>query len=408
MESRRPSPTVALGHRSGSARGVTAVAWALWAVSVVFVAISLVTARSGGNDPLPAVAQGSVALSFATAGAILVNRLPGNVIGWWLALGGLCFGVGNGAAGLADYGLIVHPNSLPGAIWFLWLSQWLWAPAFGAVFGLALVYPSGRLLSVRWRPVAVAAVLLITLFSFGGAFGPWTDGSLPGQNPLQIAGAAPDALGFLLGPLSVLVPLLTIASLVIRYRRATGIERAQLKWFAFVVGISAPALVLGFFLYGNNGVELIVSNVALLIAYTGFALLPVAIGIAVLRYRLYEIDRLISRTISYGVLTAIVGGLFVGFILALQALLAPVTQSNELAVAGSTLLVFGLFQPLRRRVQRLVDRRFNRSRYDAERTVAEFAARLRDEVDLEQLRTEILATVAATVEPTSVSLWLRE
>ena len=408
MESRRPSPTVALGHRSGSARGVTAVAWALWAVSVVFVAISLVTARSGGNDPLPAVAQGSVALSFATAGAILVNRLPGNVIGWWLALGGLCFGVGNGAAGLADYGLIVHPNSLPGAIWFLWLSQWLWAPAFGAVFGLALVYPSGRLLSVRWRPVAVAAVLLITLFSFGGAFGPWTDGSLPGQNPLQIAGAAPDALGFLLGPLSVLVPLLTIASLVIRYRRATGIERAQLKWFAFVVGISAPALVLGFFLYGNNGVELIVSNVALLIAYTGFALLPVAIGIAVLRYRLYEIDRLISRTISYGVLTAIVGGLFVGFILALQALLAPVTQSNELAVAGSTLLVFGLFQPLRRRVQRLVDRRFNRSRYDAERTVAAFADRLRDEVDLEQLRTEILATVAATVEPSSVSLWLRE
>ena len=408
MESRRPSPTVALGHRSGSARGVTAVAWALWAVSVVFVAISLVTARSGGNDPLPAVAQGSVALSFATAGAILVNRLPGNVIGWWLALGGLCFGVGNGAAGLADYGLIVHPNSLPGAIWFLWLSQWLWAPAFGAVFGLALVYPSGRLLSVRWRPVAVAAVLLITLFSFGGAFGAWTDGSLPGQNPLQIAGAAPDALGFLLGPLSVLVPLLTIASLVIRYRRATGIERAQLKWFAFVVGISAPALVVGFFLYGNNGVELIVSNVALLIAYTGFALLPVAIGIAVLRYRLYEIDRLISRTISYGVLTAIVGGLFVGFILALQALLAPVTQSNELAVAGSTLLVFGLFQPLRRRVQRLVDRRFNRSRYDAERTVAAFPDRLRDEVDLEQLRAEILATVAATVEPTSVSLWLRE
>src|ERR1035437_1525753 len=408
MESRRPSPTVALGPRSGSARGVTAVAWALWAVSVVFVAISLVTARSGGNDPLPAVAQGSVALSFATAGAILVNRLPGNVIGWWLALGGLCFGVGNGGAGLADYGLIVHPGSLPGAIWFLWLSQWLWAPAFGAVFGLALVYPSGRLLSARWRPVALAAVLLITLFSFGGAFGAWTDGSLPGQNPLQIAGAAPDALGFLLGPLSVLVPLLTIASLVIRCRRATGIERAQVKWFAFVVGISAPALVVGFFLYGNNGVELIVSNVALLIAYTGFALLPVAIGIAVLRYRLYEIDRLISRTISYGVLTAIVGGLFVGFILALQALLSPVTQSNELAVAGSTLLVFGLFQPLRRRVQRLVDRRFNRSRYDAERTVAAFADRLRDEVDLDQLRAEILATVTATVEPSSVALWLRE
>jgi hypothetical protein len=188
---------------------------------------------------------------------------------------------------------------------------------------------------VRWRPVAVAAVLVIALLSFGGAFGPWTDGPLPGQNPLQIMGATPDAVGFLLGPLTVLVPLLTIASLVIRYRRATGIERAQLKWFAFVVGISAPALLVGFSLYGNDGVELIVSNVALLVADAGFALLPVAIGIAVLRY---EIDRLISRTIGYGVLTAIVAGLFVGFILVFQAVLAPVTRSNELAVAGSTLL----------------------------------------------------------------------
>jgi hypothetical protein len=379
----------------------------MWAVSVIFVAISLVTARSGGNDLLPVVAQGLVALSFATAGAILVNRLPGNVIGWWLALGGLCFGVGSGSAGLADYGLIVHPNSLPGAIWFLWLSQWIWAPAFGAVVGLALVYPSGRLLSARWRPVAAAAVLLITLFSFGGAFGAWTAGPLLGQNPLQIVGAAPDALGLLLGPLSVLVPLLTIASLVIRYRRAAGVERAQLKWFAFVVGISAPALVVGFFLYGNDGVELIVSNVALLIGYVGFALLPVAIGIAVLRYRLFEIDRLISRTIAYGVLTAIVGALFVGSILSFGAVVAPFTGSNELAVAGSTLLVFALFQPMRRRVQRLVDRRFNRSRHDAEQTMVAFADRLRDQVDLEQLRTEILATVTAAVEPTSVSLWLR-
>jgi hypothetical protein len=195
---------------------------------------------------------------------------------------------------------------------------------------------------------------------------------------------------------------------VIRYRRAAGIERAQLKWFALVMAISLPALLVRFSLYGNDGVELIVSNVALLVAYAGFALLPVAIGIAILRYRLYEIDRLISRTISYGVLTAIVGGLFGGFILVFQAVLAPVTGSNELAVAGSTLLVFALFQPLRRRVQRLVDRRFNRSRYDAERTVAAFAGRLRDEVDLDALKLEILATVTRAVEPTTVALWLRE
>jgi hypothetical protein len=380
-------------------------------VSVVFVAISLVTVRSGG-DLLGAVGQGVVALSLATVGTILVSRLPGNVIGWLLAAGGFCFAVGSGAMGLGVDGLIAHPGSVPGAIWFAWLDEWIWAPAFGAVVLLVLVYPTGRLLSARWWPVALAAVLLIALITYSSAVSPWTDGTFPVQNPLATAGAAapgpgPGVLGVLVGLITLLVPLLSVASLVIRYRRAAGIERAQLKWFAAVV-ISLPAFLASTALYQATGAAGVVGNVAGAVAYLGFALLPVAIGIAILRYRLYEIDRLISRTISYGVLTAIVGGLFVGFILVFQAVLAPVTGSNELAVAGSTLLAAALFQPIRRRVQRLVDRRFNRTRYDAERTVAAFAARLADEVDLDQLRAEILATVAATVEPSSVSLWLRE
>ena len=390
---------------------MTAVAWAMSAVSVVFVAISLVTVRSG-SDLFGAVGQGLVALSFATVGAILASRLPSNAIGWLLAAGGFCFAVGSGAMSLGVYGLIAHPGSIPGAIWFAWLDEWIWAPAFGAVVLLVLVYPTGRLLSARWWPVALAAVLLIALITFSSAVGPWTDGTFPVQNPLATAGAAapgpgPGVLGVLVGLITLLVPLLSVASLVIRYRRAAGIERAQLKWFAAVV-ISVPAFLASTALYQATGAAGVVGNLAGAIAYLGFALLPVAIGVAVLRYRLYEIDRLVSRTISYGVLTAIVGGLFVGFILVFQAVLAPVTQSNELAVAASTLLAATLFQPLRRRVQRLVDRRFNRSRYDAERTVAAFAERLRDEVDLEQLRAEILATVRQTVEPSSVSLWLRE
>jgi hypothetical protein len=377
--------------------------WAIWVVSVVFVAISLVTVQSGG-DLLGAVGQGLVALSLATVGAILASRLPSNVIGWLLAAGGFCFAVGSGAMGLGVYGLIAHPGSVPGAIWFAWLDEWIWAPAFGAVVLLVLVYPTGRLLSARWWPVALAAVLLIALITYGSAVGPWTDGTFPVQNPLATAGAAapgppgPGVLGVLVGLITLLVPLLSVASLVIRYRRAAGIERAQLKWFAAVV-ISLPAFLASTALYQATGAAGVVGNVAGAVAYLGFALLP---------DRLYEIDRLISRTISYGVLTAIVGGLFVGFILVFQAVLAPVTGSNELAVAGSTLLAAALFQPIRRRVQRLVDRRFNRTRYDAERTVAAFAERLRDEVDLEQLRAEILATVAATVEPSSVSLWLRD
>jgi hypothetical protein len=400
MEPRYRGPIVAPTPRSGSPRATTLAVWALWAVSVVFVAISVTSAQSSG-DLLGALAQGVAALSFATVGAILASRLPANVIGWLLALGGLCFALMSGAGGLADFGLSVHPGSIPGAIWFAWLTQWIWAPAMGAVIGLGLIYPTGRLLSARWRGVALATVLTLAVLAFGSAVTPWSDGLFPEQNPLELGSGALTILDDLLAPavlIAVIVALLAVASLVIRYRRGISIERAQLRWFAAVAAICLPTLLVGLTLWWPFYI----------VAYVGFALLPVAIGIAILRYRLYEIDRLISRTISYGVLTAIVGGLFVGFILVFQAVLAPVTRSNELAVAGSTLLAAALFQPIRRRVQGLVDRRFNRSRYDAERTVAAFAERLRDEVDLEQLRAEILATVAATVEPTSVSLWLRE
>jgi len=378
-------------------------------VTFVFVALSLATARSGGpDDPIPAVVIGVASLSFATVGAILANRLPRNLIGWLLAAGGLCFAAGNGAGGLADRGLTVHPGSVPGAIWFAWLSQWIWAPAIGAVVLLALVYPSGRLLSTRWRPVAATGTLVIASLSLGSALSPWPAGIFPVQNPLGIAGALPDAVSVLAGLLAAMVVLLAVASLLLRYRRAAGIERAQLRWFAYVAAISVPAFLVTTTLYGMTGAALIVANIAGLVAFGGFALLPVAIGVAVLRYRLYEIDRIISRTIGWGVLTVILGGVFVGLVLGLQALVAPVTRSNELAVGGSTLLVAALFQPLRRRVQGLVDRRFNRRRYDAQVALDAFSARLRDEVDLETLQESLLTLVEATLEPTSVSLWLRD
>jgi len=378
-------------------------------MAMVFVVLSLATARSGGpDDPLPAVVIGVASMSFATVGAILVRRLPRNLIGWLLAAGGLCFAAGNGAAGLADYGLTAHPGSVPGAIWFAWLSQWIWAPAIGAVVLLALVYPSGRMLSPRWRPLGAAGAFVIAFLSVGSAMSPWPAGVFPAQNPLGIAGALPDTASVLVALLTVAVVVLAVTSLVLRYRRAAGIERAQLKWFAYVAAISVPAVVVTTALYGMTGAALIVANVAGLVAFGGFAFVPIAIGIAVLRYRLYEIDRLISRTIGWGVLTVILGAMFVGLVLGLQAVLAPFTGSNELAVAGSTLLVFSLFQPLRRRVQGLVDRRFNRSRYDAERAVDAFAARLRDEVDLDTVQGSLLTIVEATLEPTLSGLWLRE
>ena len=377
---------------------------------MLLLAIGLLTEPSGnGNDPVTNAVVILAVLSLATVGAILVIRLPRNLIGWLLLACGFLIAFNLGTSGVADYGLNVHPGSVPGAIWLAVLSGLTWMPfSVGLGFYLPLLYPSGHLLSPRWRPVAFLGVVAIVFSTAQNALAPFTPGAFPpaDQNPLAIGGPVGD-LAALLGAASkvygVFALPLAAASLVIRYRRASGIERQQLKWLAAVGIIVGPALVVAITAGSTE-----VANAAWLIVLVGFALLPVAIGMAVLRYRLYEIDRLISRTIAYGVLTAIVGSLFIGFILVFQAVLAPVTQSNELAVAGSTLLAAALFQPLRRRVQRLVDRRFNRARYDAERTVAAFASRLRDEVDLQQLRAEILANVAHTVEPSSVSLWLRE
>ena len=383
----------------------------MWAVSLVFMVLSVGTdLRHVGSEIVQIVILNLAALTFATSGAILVSRLPGNVIGWLLASGGLCFALGNGASSLGDAGLTTDPGSVPDAIWFAWLSEWVWAPAVGAIVGLLFVYPTGQLLSGRWRPVALAAIVLVALLSIGGAVSPWSDGRYPIENPLLISGGFTvigAILGFVVGPLALAVASLAVASIVIRYRRSTGVERQQLKWFALVAAVSVPAFLVTTILYGSTGPAAVAADVAGLVAYGGFALLPIAIGIAVLRYRLYEIDRLISRTIGWVLVSAVLAAVFVVVILAIQAALAQVTTSNTFAVAASTLVVAALFQPLRRRVQARVDRRFNRARYDAQLIVAAFAGRLRDEVDLGQVTMELKSTVVRAVQPSSVSLWLR-
>jgi len=406
--------------RSRRARWQTVGAGAMVTAATVFVAISLATARSGStsNDLGSAIGQSVPALMLAIVGAILVVRLPGHVIGWLLAVGGLAIALTEGASGLADYGLNAHPGSVPGAIWFAWLGQLTWVPEIACLFILLpLFYPTGRLPSARWRVVLVIAGALAVIGSVSSAFGGWAPGLYPLGNPLALGGppgALVTFLNYVVGTMLVLAGgALAIASLVVRYRRAASIERQQLKWFAAAailtgVGGAANIVTSSPLSTAPTGILGTVNAVSGFVIYVGLALLPVAIGIAVLRYRLYEIDRLISRSISWVILTVLVAALFVAFVLVFQTIVAPLTGSNEIAVAGSTLLVFGLFAPIRQRVQRLVDRRFNRTRYDAEQTVAAFAGRLRDPVDLEQLRSEILATVNAAVEPSSVSLWLRE
>jgi len=417
MEARLPPQHGIVARRSISPRLSTAIAWVLWAAGLVALAVALLAARPGSpvDDPFSTLTSAVPALSFVTVGAVLATRLPRQRIGWLLWGGGLLGEIAAGAGGLADYGLIAHPGSLPGAIWFAVVNQSTAVGIFNATILVAFLFPTGRLPSTRWRPVVTVAIVALAFFIVLSLVAPWSPDPYPQPNPLALGGTAGDLLAAAtvvsqLAFAAVLV--LAAAAILRRYRGAVGIERAQLRWLAFVVAIVVTAFFGGLALDAlgntNGGVPGTVAFDGWLVADMAVAMIPITIGIAILRYRLYEIDRLISRTIGYGVVTATLGSLFVGVVLGLQAILAPFTGSNALAVAGSTLLVFSLFQPLRRRVQSLVDRRFNRARYDAERILAAFAGQLRDEVDLEALEAAITATVSRTVEPVSVALWVRE
>ncbi|HEY8847409.1 MAG TPA: hypothetical protein VIM24_12155, partial [Candidatus Limnocylindrales bacterium] len=262
------------------------------------------------------------------------------------------------------------------------------------VIFIPLLFPNGRLPSRRWRPVLWYSIAAIAAGSLSALRpGPLSNVS-DIQNPVGIAAAAPliDALAFPPAPeMLVMVPM-AIASLIVRYRHGGATERQQLKWFASVAVVTA----IGF---GQPSDQL---------SFASLALLPVGVGIAILRYRLYDIDRVISRTISYGLITALLVIVFLVANLALQSLLSFVTTGNSLAVAGSTLLAAALFTPVRRRVQQIVDRRFDRARYDGERTASAFSIRMRDATDLPKVTDDLDVTVRRAIAPRSLGIWLRE
>ena len=374
---------------------------ALGVVAATFAAILL-----GHDVPITTVEGVIGTLTFVTVGGFLVVKAHGNVVGWLLWTAGLLLAVTFGAGYLASEGLTVSPGSIYDAIWLAWLSNWMGAPGLLLAGGiLPLYFPTGRPLAGRWRVAGAIGLLDIVVATLASVFGHFTAGTYPPgvDNPIAIGGIGGDLLAvahdlaFLV--FAVMVFPVAAASLIVRYKRSTELERRQLRPFGALAGFVVAALITAFL---GGGLP------AWFAAVGGLALLPLTIGYAVLRHRLYDIDRLISRTIAYGLLTATVGGLFVVLVLVLSAVLAPLTRTNELAVAGSTLLVFFAFQPLRNRIQRVVNRRFNRTRYDADRSAAEFTDRLRDEVDLETLAAEVIAIVGRTVEPRSVSLWVHE
>jgi hypothetical protein len=382
--------------------------WVAWSMLVVFVA------SYGVGVPLSAVRgqlleDSTFLLGFAafmTVGAVIVAHRPGNAVGWIFSAIGLLTATGMLAGEYAARANLARSDALPGGVLAAWYMSWFWYPVLALVLVFTLLlFPTGRLLSARWRPVAVAAAAATVGVTTLSALTPTlVDENYVVRNPIGLAGVQdPEetAVGAVLFGLLLVCMGAAALSLVLRFHRAQGVERQQLKWFTY-----AGALMVLFGLVP----ELLPTTAKVSEALWGLGavFVPVAAGIAILRYRLYDIDRLINRTLVYGLLTALLAGVYVGLVLLLGQVFGRLgTEPSSWAVAGATLAVAALFQPARRRIQSVVDRRFNRRRYDAAKTIEAFSARLREEIDLDTLSAELLAVVDQTMEPTRLSLWLR-
>ena len=343
-------------------------------------------------------------LAATIVGLAIALRRPANPIGWIFSAYALSTAVYLAAGGYAIRAVVV-PGSLPGGEWAAWLRNWADRAVASLVLLAFLLFPTGRLASRRWLP-ALALPPLMAVGMAARAFVPGPMDFLGIPDPAGVAWV-PRSVdnGFLGGVPAIVGAFVAYAHLATRYRAAGGAERQQIKWLAIPVVALAVALlatVADLALGGTGGgpgVSSLYAAVELL--------LPACMAIAILRYRLYDIDLLINRALVYGATTAGIALAFFGGIVLLQALLRPITSGSELAVAASTLASLALFQPLRRRMQEAVDRRFYRSRYDAARTLDAFSVRLRDEVDLDAVRADLVSAVRDTVQPAHTSLWLR-
>ena len=357
-----------------------------------------------------------VAVGYSVIGAIIASRLPNHPIGWICCAIGFIAAVESFSGEYAVYALVAHPDSLAGGEAMLWMSNWVWIFMFGLIVFLLLLFPNGRLPSNRWRPFAWFSAAVSVVGAILAAIAP---DSTPGPNSEANAlRSLPNPFGIealpnLQQPVQVLVlsvGLVAAASLVIvRLRNARGIERHQIKWLIYASAMLSGALILKdtvFSPLGGTQWGLWVGYVLVAVGGLGG---PIAIGIAILRYRLYEIDTLINRALVYGSLTAMLVAVYFGGIVVLQRTFVALTgQQSTLAVVASTLLIAALFAPLRRRIQSFIDRRFYRSKYDARKTLEDFSAKLRDQTDLEALNDNLVRVVTETMQPAHVSLWLRD
>ena len=384
----------------------TLLAWALWLATFGCCAAGLlVTVAISRPLTLAVLAEGAARalafpLGYATVGLVLARRRPANPIGWLYAAAGLVWSFAIPWDPWVDQVLRSgRPLPLAAQVAAVY-GEFNWAPA--TVLGVtlpALLVPDGRLRSRRWRPVAAAAVAAAVLALVGSVLAPARLEDTSIANPFGLAGPAGAVAAALAGAGTLLWMATMVASLacvVLRFRSSVGVERQQLRW----VAAGAVAAVAGLLAGTAVPQRTVISS----ILYAMVLCIPLAVAVAVLRYRLWDLDRLVSRTVTYAVVTAL---LVVPYLLIVPAAGRLVQGSGSLAVAAATLAAAAAFAPLRRRVQGLVDRRFNRRRYDAARTVEAFAVRLRDQVDLDALSAELLAVVDHTMQPVGASLWLR-
>ena len=374
------------------------------AVLLVGLPIQLALGPAPGDSPIYLLVFTVLIVSLTAVGGFVVWRIPGNAVGWLLEVTGLTTGVAIFGGTYVQY---VHDRggSLPLVVPLAWLSSWLFVTTLGVlVVFVPLLFPTGTFLSVRWRIVGAVGVVGATASAIGTALTPGPLNDAPWiVNPLGMPGASSllAEVSFVGNALAPFLFAAGITSLVVRFRRAGQLERQQLKWFGFVAAIAVIGLGLA---VPNDGP---IADAGWLIGLSALAVLPGAIGLAILRYRLWDIDRIVSRTVAYAILTGLLGVTFAMAVVAFDALLAPLTGSNALAIAASTLLVAAMFQSVRGRVQVLVDRRFDRRRVDAARTLSAFAHGLRAETDLASIGVAVDRTVRGSLAPTTVALWVR-
>jgi hypothetical protein len=399
-----------------SRRTAAWLAWSLVVLSVAFVAGGVALAQTmrspalelpygSAGDADNAILTLATVLTFSVVGAIVASRHPHNTIGWIFCTMGLVTGLDHLARGYAEFWLASGwgPRSLGETA--AWFATWAWTVQTIALTFLLLLFPNGRLPSPRWRPVAWCAGLGISGFVVGYALIAGPLGDFPQiVNPYGVDSPVVRVVEIAAGSVIVGSMVASAISVIVRARRAGRVERQQIKWLAY-----GGALVVGTTLVGG---VIAIWNVTVSIAVIDLAFLglPIFTGIAIARYRLYDIDLVINRTLVYGVLTSALAIVYFGGVTATQAIFRTLTGQEEqpqLAIVVSTLVIAALFNPLRRRIQSFIDRRFYRRRYDAAKTLEVFSAKLRDETDLDALSDDLVGVVRETMQPAHVSLWLR-